>query len=521
MLNLSITTFGGLFFAGYLLTAYMRSQRSPLNRIPTIGPSGLVTSYYGFVKSLFYSREMLKEGYEKYYGGSFKIAMPTHWMVMVTGPKLTDELRRAPEDQLSSIDAIGEGIQVDYTLGKEFRENNYHISSVRTMSRHLDAMFPDMQDEIAATFSELVPAKEGEWLSVPANNIIAQAVCRANNRLFVGLPFCRDSEYLYLNINYTMTAVKTGHLLAHIPVFLRPAVSRILNSAESSKQLAVRLLGPMIQDRLEKFERHGSMNYPDRPNDFITFLLEHSEPRHRTVRDMATRILIINFVAIYTTVMAMTHILYDLASRPEYAEPMRQEIISIIQDEGWSKSSIGKMHKVDSFVHESQRLSPPNMIALLRRAVKDYTFSDGTTIPAGQYVCATAHMIHTDQDNYSNPEKFEGFRFADLRDGDRESSRHQATSVGLDYLIFGGGYHTCPGRFSAVLLMKTMLCHILLNYDVKVVEGSPPKTWSLGVLVMPDHNAHVLFRRRNFFNAMVREQHELSAFVFLHVRYII
>ncbi|TFK69250.1 cytochrome P450 [Pluteus cervinus] len=496
MLNLSIATWGGLFFAGYLLTAYTRSQRSPLNKVPTIGPSGFVTSYYGFVKSLFYAREMLKEGYEKYYGGSFKIAMPTHWMVMVTGPKLTDELRRAPEDQLSIVDTIAEGIQGDYTLGKEFRENHYHILCVRTLVRQLDAMFPDMQDEIAATFSELVPAKKGEWVSVPANKTMAQVVCRTNNRLFVGLPFCRDPEYLDLNINYTMTAVKAGNILGHIPVFLRPLVSRILNSAESSKQLAIRLLGPMIQDRLEKFERHGSMNYPDKPNDLVTFLLEHSEPRHRTVRDLAAHILIINFVAIHTTVMAMTHILYDLASRPEYAEPMRQEIISIIQDEGWSKSSIGKMHKVDSFVHESQRLSPPSTTALLRRAVKDYTFSDGTTIPAGQYVCATAHMIHTDQDNYPNPDQFEGFRFADLRDGDRESSKNQAITVGLDYLIFGGGYHTCPGRFSAVLLMKTILCHILLNYDVKLVEGSPPKTWSVGVLVMPDLKAHVLFRRR-------------------------
>ncbi|TFK66492.1 cytochrome P450 [Pluteus cervinus] len=496
MLSVSLTTLSGLLFAAYFLAAYMRSQRSPLNRVPTIGPSGFITSYYGFVKSLFYSGEMLKEGYDKYYGGSFKIAMPTHWMVIVTGPKLSDELRRAPEDHLSSVDAIGEGIQVDYTFGKEFRENHYHVSSIRTMTRHLAAIFPDMQDEVAATFSELVPAKEYEWLSVPAYKTMAQVICRANNRVFVGLPFCRDPEYLDLNINYTMTAVKAGNVLAHIPVFLRPFVSKIMSSAESSKQLSMRLLGPMIQERLEKFESYGNIHYPDRPNDLVTFLLEHSEPRHRTVRDVATRILIINFVAIHTTVMAMTHILFDLASRPEYAEPMRQEIISIVQAEGWNKSSISKMHKVDSFVRESQRLVGPNMIAVIRRAVKDYTFSDGTIIPAGQYVGLPAQVIHADRNNYPNPEKFEGFRFADLRDSDSESLKHQAVSSGLDHITFGGGHHTCPGRFFAVTLMKTVLCHILLNYDVKLVEGSPPTTWSLGVLVMPDLKAHVLFRRR-------------------------
>ena len=35
---------------------------------------------------------------------------------------------------------------------------------------------------------------------------------------------------------------------------------------------------------------------------------------------------------------------------------MRQEVEAIIEAEGWTKASIGKMRKVDSFVKESQRM---------------------------------------------------------------------------------------------------------------------------------------------------------------------
>ena len=48
--------------------------------------------------------------------------------------------------------------------------------------------------------------------------------------------------------------------------------------------------------------------------------------------------------------------MFDLAAHPEYVAPMREEVEAIIEAEGWTKASIGKMHKVDSFVKESQRI---------------------------------------------------------------------------------------------------------------------------------------------------------------------
>ena len=43
---------------------------------------------------------------------------------------------------------------------------------------------------------------------------------------------------------------------------------------------------------------------------------------------------------------------------PECVEPMRKELEAVIGEEGWSKASINKLLKLDSFVKESLRLSP-------------------------------------------------------------------------------------------------------------------------------------------------------------------
>lgn len=52
-----------------------------------------------------------------------------------------------------------------------------------------------------------------------------------------------------------------------------------------------------------------------------------------------------------------THVLYDLAVHPEYVEPLREEVKSVIDSDGWSKVAMNKLRKLDSFIRESQRMA--------------------------------------------------------------------------------------------------------------------------------------------------------------------
>jgi DNA-binding SARP family transcriptional activator len=61
----------------------------------------------------------------------------------------------------------------------------------------------------------------------------------------------------------------------------------------------------------------------------------------------------------------LCHILHNLLTRPEYEQPIREEIIAVIKEEGWSKTAMGKLRKLDSFIKESLRVTPaPGIVGM-------------------------------------------------------------------------------------------------------------------------------------------------------------
>lgn len=53
---------------------------------------------------------------------------------------------------------------------------------------------------------------------------------------------------------------------------------------------------------------------------------------------------------------SFTHVLYFIATKPEYVGPLREEIEAVIAEEGWTRGAIGRCHKLDSFIKETMRL---------------------------------------------------------------------------------------------------------------------------------------------------------------------
>ena len=72
-------------------------------------------------------------------------------------------------------------------------------------------------------------------------------------------------------------------------------------------------------------------------------------------------------------------------------------------------------------------------------ALKDFRFSDGTLIPKGGLVTAATLAIHRDEEYYPNPDVFDPWRFADIRDEEGESFKHQMVHASLKNTSFGVG----------------------------------------------------------------------------------
>ncbi|KAH7926831.1 cytochrome P450 [Leucogyrophana mollusca] len=488
----SVVTYGlaGLVGIGVL---FKLTRKSALDDIPTVGPSGLFGSCWGGLKFISNASAILREGYTRYGGKPFKVAVLHQWMVIVSEPKLMEELRKSPDDELSFMEAANDALKIEYTLGPEIERNPYHISIIRSqLTRNLAALYPDIRDEIVVAFDETLQLEDFEWSSVPALDAIQKVICRTSNRLFVGLPLCRNSDWIALNIEFTLHVLKGGIIINFFPEFMAPLVAKFMTNVPTGIKRAMKHLRPIVEERQRYLDEYGR-EWVDKPNDMLSWLMDEAQGDERSVRLLAQRMLAVNFTAIHS----FTQALFNLAANPQYIQPLREEVESVVAKEGWSKGAMVKMRKIDSFLKETQRFDGIGSLTMSRKALKDFTFSDGTFVPKGSVVSVASHAIHHDDVIYENPDVFEPFRFADLREEEGEALKHQMVSTGLEFLPFGHGRHACPGRFFAANELKTMLAHVVVAYDVKLEEGaSRPEHLELGSGVGANPKAKVMFRKR-------------------------
>ncbi len=81
---------------------------------------------------------------------------------------------------------------------------------------------------------------------------------------------------------------------------------------------------------------------------------------------------------------------------------------------------------------------------MARKAMKNFTFSDGTFIPKGASVAAIAGPVDMDDEIYEDPLTFKPFRFSEAREGAnsaREAVKNQMVTTSLNNLLFGHGKH--------------------------------------------------------------------------------
>ncbi|KAH0837779.1 cytochrome P450 [Lanmaoa asiatica] len=465
------------------------SQRPNLNAFPTVGPSSWLGSWWAGIKYMTNPTD--------HNGAPFKIATLYHWVVIVTKRAHVEELRNARDDELSFVEAVNEDFNSEFAMGSEIYHNPYHIAVLRSqLTRNIGVLYAELRDEIIVAFDEILDLKDNEWKSIPAFTTIQQIVCRAGNRSFVGLPLCRDPDFMALIIQYTFYTVMGGLAIGFFPKFLKPLAARSITNAPKSTRRGVGHLRPIIDERRKYLNEYGN-EWDEKPNDLLSWLIDVAGP-DATAESLTNCVLSTNLVALYTSSNAFTIALYNLAANPHYVQPLREEVEAIVEKEGWSRTSLSKMRKVDSFLKESVRMEGGETLGLTRKATKDFTFSDGTFIPKGTRINAGLVALHYDDALYENPEVFDPFRFAEMGTEDgQEGAKHQFAATSPEYLAFGHGRHACPGRFFAATELKTMLAHIVTTYDLKLEDNmTRPRSLYIGSVVGANSAAKVMFRRR-------------------------
>lgn len=208
--------------------------------------------------------------------------------------------------------------------------------------------------------------------------------------------------------------------------------------------------------------------------------------------------------AVHTSLFSEINVLYDLMSNPSYFDIIRDEIEEV-SAQGWSIDSYTNLHKLDSILKESQRMSPPFLTGLRRVMKQDYTFSNGIVVREGQYICVPTMPDQGNKEMNGHVSGFDGLHSYNLKakEGSWKSASHQFATTDASAIGFGHGRTACPGRFIASLGLKIIFTKLLSEYNFKFAEGyrGRPLNRMAHEIVFPDPTVKVRVQRRDNISA--------------------
>lgn len=311
------------------------------------------------------------------------------------------------------------------------------------MVRKLDSFTQPVMDELRQCFEDYWGSST-EWHEVNIWDSMMKVFARTSNRMFVGLPLCRNEEFLDGCRGFAQDVMVSTAILNFMPAWLKPVLGYVAIAPNYwHYRKSAKHLFPLIESRLQLLEGSAEKDPADLlPNDLVTWsiieALKSPDPRERTLELLAKRIMTVNMAAIHTSTMTSTNLLVDLlTSDPSYLQALTSEIegIGATHDGDWSKSTLAAMTRTDSALRESMRVSGFVVWGVERKVVaKDgVMLPEGTKVPCGANIAVAAWDNHHDEKTYPKPFEYDALRFS----RQREQMGGQQVHVGEEGLVEG------------------------------------------------------------------------------------
>lgn len=132
---------------------------------------------------------------------------------------------------------------LEQTLGADLAQDTYiNELSLSLLTKNPEALFMDVQDEMAHAFEEYITFDDkggafdsglliiymtddcAEWLTVPAGKTFENIMTGISTRTFIGLPLCRNKEWIDLNARFAVDVAISKAILDVVPAPLNRLV---------------------------------------------------------------------------------------------------------------------------------------------------------------------------------------------------------------------------------------------------------------------------------------------------------
>lgn len=287
---------------------------------------------------------------------------------------------------------------------------------------HLVTLRPMLQKIISETFQSEYDSGQmlaNGWTSIRCFSMAKNIIRTANSSAFFGMRLSSDPKFLEAAMQYPDDLLFASEVLRLIPSFLAPIAAPILMRKGRGSKVLVKHLIPLVEERL----RSPASETPQTKSlDCVQWIID-TNPRKTpwSAEKIVQVVLGLWFASVHQLAISVVYALVDLCDHGEYVEVLREELethSNLTDGDG----DIEILPRLDSFLKESARLHPSDSISLRRKALRPYTFHDGTYIPAGDVVCVPLRAMMRDETNFPNAMTFDGFRFIS-RDGAGNTSK--------------------------------------------------------------------------------------------------
>ncbi|KAI0389953.1 cytochrome P450 [Xylariaceae sp. FL0594] len=485
------------------------------DRINKVGvPKGVFPWTRAVLGSTYALLRNAHEGYQKFSKHDLPFALPTVWTgkAVVVVPKSALHLTNRSENELIGFPALVENIQLSYFIpDRDVIQNAIHFEVARKdlTKRNLDRQLAPTAEEIESCFRSLWGDKT-EWTVVNGWDMCGQIITRVALRTLLGFPACRNEELVNVTKQFANHLFTAAALINCTPPALRPIVAPILALPTKLYRAHYRkIVLPLIHDRIRKREQYEKPGQGELPSDFLQWLIARATqhgPEHLDASKLSYRLLALNTMFVYAMGFIFSQTVID------FMHGMASECWAAVNqhpEEGLaSGEALDQLHRIDSAIRESMRLSDVAVVNMPRDVVgnKSLDLGNGIVCPPGTRLSYPTQSIHTDPDFWDDPLRFNAFRFSDPEKSGRtplneqqqgpRKERERLVDLTTTFLAWGYGKKACPGRWYAGQTMKQCLAYMVMHYEVELV-GRPPQRKALLNAMVPPTDVKLRFRRKS------------------------
>jgi hypothetical protein len=181
-----------------------------------------------------------------------------------------------------------------------------------------------------------------------------------SSRVFLGEELCRNEEWIQVTVDYTRDAIIAAQELRIWPKLLRPFAFRYVNPRCKAIQEQLKksedLINPVLEKRRRETEQRKNAGLkPIRHYDAMQWMDDAANGREYEAGALQIMMAI---AANFTGSDMLTGTLICISQDPKLVEDMRKEIIAVMNECQWNKSTLYKLRLMDSVLKETQRIKP-------------------------------------------------------------------------------------------------------------------------------------------------------------------